>query len=412
MFRRIFKRCFVIFVVFTIASSHAFAKTSKDHTAIQAEFDQALLAASKHSYDQAIKKFRIILATHPKLHRIRLELARCYYENGQFEDARREFTYVLSADIPAAVAKNIKSFLRAIDDKSGFVWTFDVALDAGLVNNYKQKKDTVDVEIGNVVIPFEINEPVERGAGILLNGSTEYRVPIAGDVRNLFTIAPTASGFVKKYETEAYDNYYGRIGVKGQLTTPEQLISFTPFLGREWVGTDPYDDEFGVDVEFIDRSFSTIAITSFATLKQIEDKTRNSAMDASEITVGAQVSLSQFSVAEFVPRLFITRKDAERAFNSFDSITTEISVSGDVIWGVAASTSVGHEQKYYDESSPLLAETRRDNKTYGSLRLTKADYIVGGFSPYAEATYERNISSVGLYDYENYGVTLGLSRAF
>lgn len=390
----------------------ASAGSQPNRAAFPPKFDQAMIAMNQRNYNEAIIAFREVLAKQPQHHRVRLELARSYFENGQFEDARREFTYVLSADIPDAVAKNIKSFLRAIDDKSGFVWTFDIGVDAGSFNNYEQKQETVDVKIGNTILPFQINEPEERGAGLLMSGSAEYRIPVAGDVWRLLTLSPTASGFVKKYENEAYDNYYGRVSITPQLTTPEQLYSVTTFIGREWVGTDPYDDEYGLDFRFVDRSLKTVAIMSFGTFKKIEDKTGNEAMDASEATVGLQGSVSLFAVAELVPRLSITRKDAEKAYNSFDSITAQISVGGDVFWGVAATTSIGHEQTHYDEPSPLLADTRRDNKTYGSLRLTKADLIIGGFSPYAEATYERNISSVGLYDYQDYGVTFGLTRAF
>ena len=61
-------------------------------------------------YDKAIAAFRRILIDRPELVRVRLELARAFFLNGQDGLARRHFEALLAGGVPPPVA-NIRQFL-------------------------------------------------------------------------------------------------------------------------------------------------------------------------------------------------------------------------------------------------------------------------------------------------------------
>jgi tetratricopeptide (TPR) repeat protein len=66
----------------------------------------------------ATKKFTDMLDIDPTLHRVRLELATCYFQIGRYDDARDELSAVLKAEPPEAVRKNILKLLAAIDERA------------------------------------------------------------------------------------------------------------------------------------------------------------------------------------------------------------------------------------------------------------------------------------------------------
>jgi Tfp pilus assembly protein PilF len=71
----------------------------------------------------AIKKFTDMLDFDPTLHRVRLELATCYFRIGRYNDARDELKTVLKAEPPEAVKKNIHNLLAAIDERATKIFT-------------------------------------------------------------------------------------------------------------------------------------------------------------------------------------------------------------------------------------------------------------------------------------------------
>ena len=66
-------------------------------------------------YEDAISAYERILIKDPKNIRVRLELARAYFGNGNLKYAKEEFEKVLKRKIPENVRKNVKAYLITID---------------------------------------------------------------------------------------------------------------------------------------------------------------------------------------------------------------------------------------------------------------------------------------------------------
>ncbi len=63
----------------------------------------------------AVQKFKDMLSIDPSLHRVRLELATCYFQMGDHEKSRKELKTVLRAEPPEQVKVKIHKLLAAID---------------------------------------------------------------------------------------------------------------------------------------------------------------------------------------------------------------------------------------------------------------------------------------------------------
>ena len=98
-----------------------------ERTALLFEIGMTALAAAeliddeaeRHAlYDEAIEAFQTILVSRPELVRVRLELARTFFLNGQDGLARRHFELVLASGPPPPVAANIRQFLAVMQARS------------------------------------------------------------------------------------------------------------------------------------------------------------------------------------------------------------------------------------------------------------------------------------------------------
>ncbi|MEX2353164.1 MAG: tetratricopeptide repeat protein [Gammaproteobacteria bacterium] len=66
---------------------------------------------------QAVFAFERVLAVEPGNTRARLELARAYYEMGENEAAREEFSYAGTQQVPQSVRQTIEEYLTSIDSR-------------------------------------------------------------------------------------------------------------------------------------------------------------------------------------------------------------------------------------------------------------------------------------------------------
>ena len=93
-----------------------------DPLVIEATFQDSLAAMEAGAPRAVVPGLRAILAGDPQLVRLRLELARAYFLDGDFEQARREFLIVLSGDLPSPVRAAVLDFIRRIDAQKAFIW--------------------------------------------------------------------------------------------------------------------------------------------------------------------------------------------------------------------------------------------------------------------------------------------------
>ncbi len=126
---------------------------------------------------EAVAAFRSILTQRPGLVRVRLELARAFFLQGEDGLAREHFQRVLAARPPPAMAANIARYLEAIRARRR--WTahagFALAPDSNI--NAASGEDTVWIWD----LPFRLDEPQRResGLGVSLWAGGDYRWPLS-----------------------------------------------------------------------------------------------------------------------------------------------------------------------------------------------------------------------------------------
>jgi hypothetical protein len=89
-------------------------------------FLTGLIAVAEKRYDDAVEAFHRILATEPERERVRLELARAFFLEADYDNAERNFRFARAGDLPPETKTLIDQYLAAIVRLRQ--WSYSVAL--------------------------------------------------------------------------------------------------------------------------------------------------------------------------------------------------------------------------------------------------------------------------------------------
>ncbi len=130
--------------------------------------------------DEAVAAFRTMLIDRPDLTRVRLELARAFFEKGEDALARRHFEHALAGDLPPAVAANVGRFLRAMRARKRWTAHFGAALAPDSNVNAASSDRTIWLDTVFGRLPFTLGEESapRSGIGLSLWGGGEYQYPL------------------------------------------------------------------------------------------------------------------------------------------------------------------------------------------------------------------------------------------
>ena len=142
--------------------------------AVERQFLIGLALLNTGRPNDAIPFFLDLLAADPTLVRVRLELARAYFEAELWARARQEFFTVLSGDLPEPVRLRILSFIRAIDARRGFDWNLSLAL-TSVGDGRDFDTDQADLNFGDGIFPFTFQRDTETALGLRVVGDATYR---------------------------------------------------------------------------------------------------------------------------------------------------------------------------------------------------------------------------------------------
>ncbi len=160
------------------------------------------LAKEEGDFDTAIKYFRTILDTNPKLAKVRLELALTYMMQKSWYRADYHLRLAASEDIPEIINANIKKLLLVIrQNKNWNVW-FNVGIAPdNNINNAKYGEQCINTIFG--VLCNELPEPVKAvGVNVAFGGDYEFKIFDSLRLKSDFALINSS------YDKSKYDDLY------------------------------------------------------------------------------------------------------------------------------------------------------------------------------------------------------------
>ena len=370
----------------------------------EARFRHASLLAQAGRRREAAVLLRAILDEKPDAQAVRLELASLLATLGDERAAYRELRQARAGALPPDVARLVNQFAEALRARKpyGASIEFAVAPDSNI--NRATKADILDT----VIAPLQLSEDAQQQSGVGLRlGGQLYARPRIGETLRLTT---RLSGLTNLYDQAAFNDASAAAQVGLEWTRGPSRWSPSVGQGYRWYG--------GV-------SYATTDTATLNWRRQIGDKAQVEA----DVSLGrARYDLNTLQDGE----IFDGSVTYERAFDARSGGYVTMSLQrqtardpgyatkaggvGLLYWREAFGATVygSANVRVLTGDARLALFTHRREETLwrlgGGATFRRVQFK--GFSPLLRLSYERNQSSVGIYDYSRKAIDFGIARSF
>ena len=377
---------------------------------VQEQFLLGQIAGLEKRYHDAIEIYRDILARHPKLTRVRLELARALFLAGDDGAARHHFELVLGEDLPPAVEQNINRFLYEIRKRKR--WQIRAYFALAPDTNITAATDQDKVYIYG--LPFELSEDAQETSGLGVIGAVgaDYFWPLADNIK----LKSGVDIYHTQYSKSRFNDTFlsGSIGPRFVLKNTALTPQFTGYY--RWYGGEDYNHAYGGQLlaeHVLSPRWRLDGTLSWQQLEYDRDIRRNGHL--ASFTTRVSHSLTSSSILQFL----VGGTWEETRVEDLDNLSLRLGGGFYQDFGRGVTLYVKPELllRYYDAVESGFAvetggEDRKDTRYSVSVDLTKRDWSVWGFAPVFGYSYTRNDSNVSFYSYDRHRFQIGLTRTF
>lgn len=387
-----------------LAIYSALARDPDVEVRAEARFRHAMLLQRLERHADAAVLLRSILDEQPDAHRVRLELAGILTRLGDLAAARHELRAAQAGPLPAEVALLVDQFsnaLRAFKPAGGSI---DIAIAPDSNINRATRSDKLETVLGQ----FDLSEDAsaQAGIGLSVKGQAYLRAPLDRDISLLGRLSASAD----LYSAGQFNDIALSYQLGPEIRSGADRISPAAGLTYRWYGGKIYSRTVSATVGLqhpIDRRTQLSLTGSLGSI----DNRFNDAQDGEFYAASASVERALTQTHGLGAALSAQRQDLR------DRGYALTSASGAVFgWAELGGTSLVATLSYQRleaDARLLLFPRRRVDDRYGiELAGIFRQLTIWRFAPVVRLRFERNASTVGLYDYRRAAVEFGIARAF
>ena len=207
----------------------------------EAAFQLAGILMQAGRFRDACLLYLDILNQNPNLPRVRLELARAYFLNRDYEDAQLQFELVKGGELPPEVVDKVDGFLTEIRRKKD--WTLDFSLSPVSDSNINQSSGGREecISFGGMLLCRPL-EKKQSGMGIALGGTLNHYMHFSRD----FGLRSTIGLNMLDYEGRDFDDHQLFLASGPRYTYDSGEMSVQPMYRKRWYAGRQYNEEYGL----------------------------------------------------------------------------------------------------------------------------------------------------------------------
>lgn len=370
----------------------------------EARFRKGMMLADLKRYREAAVAFRRLLDEKPNPARVRLELARVLALMGDESAARRELRQAEAAGLPPEVALAVGQFDQALRSHKRFGGSVEVALAPDSNINRATEARVLDTIIAPLTLSSDARK--QSGIGVHVSGQGYAKFSLGSGL----SLVPRVSALATLYRKSEFTDISSSALIGLEWQGKQDRI--TPSIGetRRWYGKKPYDrtDAFSLDWLHALGKRAQLVVSGSASRA---DYQLNDLQDGSIYALSASLERALSSRAG----ISVTASGIRQTARDPGYATTSggLTVVG---WREAGRTTLfasGTVQRTEGDAALFLFGDRR-REWFFSARAgaTFRQVTIHGLAPYVRVSFERNRSSLQLYDYGRVATEFGLTRAF
>ena len=347
-----------------------------------------------------------VLLNDPNNDLVRLELARAYYAQGEYQRAKDEFLAVKKNQPPAGVVSTINVYLDDIKAKdASYKTTFGAYVELGVGYNNNVNAATA---VSNIVLPYigpvtlgATSQPLKSVFGYDSVGAN-VNVPINAAV-SVFANANTSG---QRYsQVSGYDLNVSNAAAGVKVADGPNTYKIAGFGSIAKVDQVPVPNTYGGGGEYVRQLSSTDSVMAAAGSTVLHYPSEYSAY-SSNLNVGTVGYRKAFPERKWQPVIDVSANMAHQT-NTSNRPDLGRRIAGGALQlsflpaeKVGVMLGAGYAQSKYDANDLLYQTNRTDNLFSGNAvvqyKLTK------DLSARMEVTYYNNLSNLNLYGYEQW----------
>jgi len=368
---------------------------------------------------RAVFAFERVLAVEPDNARARAELARAYFEMGENEAAKQEFTRVKDEAIPAPVGKSIDKFLSEIDARMAAARRrVDVFIEAaaGYDSNANSATDSSTIAIpafGNLVFTLD-NTGREQDSGFfslaagtrfsaLLNDGENLRLFGSADIKERVTVDAT------DFRTRIAN---GRVGLRYNFGA--NAVHGSLLAQKYYVGGEQNRDLAGVNLQWLHNYGNTTQLSVYGRFL-VHRFPNQRARNVNETSGG--IGFVHLFKANGDPVVFgsvfggqenelrDTRQDIGKTF-----VGVRLGAQYNLNRRMRLVGNLSYQYNRYGAQDPLFLEKRKDDFIF--VRAGLEYDITPGWLVRPEIQYTHNASTLPINDFDRWQALVTIRNQF
>jgi tetratricopeptide (TPR) repeat protein len=382
----------------------ALAKDPDAQVRAEARFRKGMMLADAKRWREAAITFRALLDEQPNAPRVRLELARVLAAMGDEVGARRQLRQAQAAGLPPEVAVAVGRFDRVLRSRKSWGGTIEVALAPDSNVNRATQARVLDT----IIAPLTLSDDARArsGVGAHFAGQGYARIGLGEGL----ALVPRISGLANLYRDDEFDDVSGSALIGLEWLRGRDRLSASAGQTRRWYGGRPYADTDAATVDWLHGLGRLSQLVATASVSHAT-YARNDLQDGMIYDLGVSIERALSTRAGLSVALSGTRQTARDP--GYATAAGGVTLTG---WREAGHTtlfaSAGLRRTEGDAALFLFGTRRQEWLVSARAGATLRGLAYRGFAPFARLSYERNASTVGLYDYRRIATEIGITRAF
>ncbi|MEO7691912.1 MAG: surface lipoprotein assembly modifier [Sphingomonas sp.] len=370
----------------------------------EARFRKGMLLAEGKHYIEAAVAFRALLDEKPGAARVRLELARVLAAMGDERGARRSLQQAQATGLPPEVALVVDQFANALRSTRKIGGSFEAALAPDSNVNRATSARTLDT----IIAPLTLSDDAraKSGIGIKLAGQGYARIPLSSTLAAL----PRLSARGNFYRAGEFNDVSGSALIGLEWRGKRDRV--TPSIGPtwRWYGGKPYANTQALTIDWLHAASrrTQITISSSASRSRYS---LNTLQDGALFNLGMTIEHATSARGGIGVSASATRQTARDP--GYATMSEGAAIFGWREMGkMTVFASAGLHRLDGDARLFLFPDRRREWLYQVSGSATLRQLTLWGFAPLVRVGWERNVSTVGIYDYRRLSADFGITRGF
>ena len=353
---------------------------------------------------EAAVLLRRILDDKPRAAGVRIELARIETVLGDLGAARRELRAAEASGLPADVEQQVRFYANALSALKRWGGSVELSLAPSTNINRATNSSTLGTIIGDFTLSKDAR--AQSGLGASLQGQTYYRLPVSAKTDILLT----ACALGNLYGHSEFDDITTSVQVGPQWRWGKDRLALSGATSWRWYGLHPYNFVWGATGNWQHPLSGRTQLRLDGTVL-FENNRVNDLQSGTTYTLAAGID-----------HAFSARAGGGVQANAMRDVTKDPGyslASGGVnaylyreLGRTTAVLNVGYRHLEADARLFLYPRRRIDNYFNASVSGTFRALTVGTFAPLVRLKYERNLSTVEIYDYQSVSAEFGIVAAF